>query len=820
MKKKNIILLLAALIAVFHVTMAVGATSIYGDSRFRPLYPYLEVINFVSSAIRMLMWGLILFLSWIVDGISSGLLDLIRMPHQFFESNWISEVMTTVNTISFLLLAPVLIFLGYKVWTKSDQNHELTKKIIRNSILTMCILGGFSWLMTLGNQLMQASVSALLNDTSTLTLSEEMVRGSILDLEYAHSRIAAGSSFNSLNRTNSLTSEGFQFFNINERANREIFNRAIVFRNGTIAYEDLADGLLFTSIGEEFLYRYQIMNPLGLILQLIAIAIAFVFSGIKFARLIFELGFKRVIAAGVGVFDIEGSGKFKTLITDIWNTFVLMFLVVLLFVLYIRFATWINILNVNLYVRILLQIGGALALIDGPKIVEKLTGHDAGLSADAVRTMHFGSSMLRTAKGFAGSFPHGKSSDDGTNGEDKAGQEQGASKDYSSKGDQKPPTPPTEGGGSAPSNYSTVKPNQNPSPQTLSSGVPPVAGSNQIQTPDQPMDGKGSQAADSQADVNFPQAEPGSSNHFGVFQPTLFDDIETTPSSIEGDSNPTVETGANFEQLSNSRDFGNHPISNFLEGKDSPPPLTYSTVPSKSDSNIPKVSLRTDASDVKKAPNNPLNQVGEIIDSTPITQSESSNLPEPVESVQFKSEPSSINQPLKKVSDSEGNKNQISYPTESNAKSMEVITDVASQGSQLHAGESKVNAFTQNDGKNFMPDSHVESYNFPQPEESGRFQTESYINQAESRPFTTYSEADNRRELTQKTVAFEPQATASGQNQGFDNSMPKEQTAFEPQKNGFASKNSGDTLAFPKEKVAVELREKGGKMDVSNTQRD
>ena len=397
--KKIIITSSLSLLAILFIPFT-SVFAVYGGGAYTPLYPHMEVMNFVSTALRMLLWWIVSGVSWIVDGISTGLYELIQLPYSFFESSWINGILSQVNKIYFLLLAPTLIFIGYKLWIKSDQNHEYTKKILRNIVVTICLLSGFSWLMGVANDLMSASVDSLIESNSgNLTLSQELIRSSIIDIEYVANQISNGASYDSLSHKNNLTSDAFQYFDINTKADKSIFDHALVYKNNSLEKVKLSDGVLFTSFGEEFLYRYQVQNWLALILQLLVMAIAYVFSGVKFARLIFDLGFKKVIATGVAILDIDGSGKFKKLLSEIGNTFVLMFLVVLLFVIYTKYSSWINDTNTNIYVQILLQIGGALALIDGPKIVEKLTGKDAGLSTDAMRAMAFGASTLKSTKG-------------------------------------------------------------------------------------------------------------------------------------------------------------------------------------------------------------------------------------------------------------------------------------------------------------------------------------------------------------------------------------------------------------------------------------
>lgn len=125
--KKIIITSSLSLLAILFIPFT-SVFAVYGGGAYTPLYPHMEVMNFVSTALRMLLWWIVSGVSWIVDGISTGLYELIQLPYSFFESSWINGILSQVNKIYFLLLAPTLIFIGYKLWIKSDQNHEYTKK--------------------------------------------------------------------------------------------------------------------------------------------------------------------------------------------------------------------------------------------------------------------------------------------------------------------------------------------------------------------------------------------------------------------------------------------------------------------------------------------------------------------------------------------------------------------------------------------------------------------------------------------------------------------------------------------------------------------
>lgn len=135
-----------------------------------------------------------------------------------------------------------------------------------------------------------------------------------------------------------------------------------------------------TKIGRETYYRYHV-NWLPLIATLLITTIALGISIIKIGRAVFDLAFHQIFGMFVAASDLTGGQRTKKVIIEIMNTYVVIFIMMLLLQVFMMFTTWANGLKgeIGTFGLILLLIAGAWAVIDAPDIIQRQLGIDAGL---------------------------------------------------------------------------------------------------------------------------------------------------------------------------------------------------------------------------------------------------------------------------------------------------------------------------------------------------------------------------------------------------------------------------------------------------------
>lgn len=409
------------LVAIFFLLSAIVVYANPTYMNFYALHPFIIRQGLLGDIGRWFTWGIISGLSWIVNGVESAIFYLLTMGNPFFNSDFVTILMNYIHVVAVIFVPVVVIVIGIKVMTQGSQGMDYFKKVAKNVVFTILVVLGFNFLINTANNLMASGASYIIGTNDSLSLADELVSSSIVDLNHAY-QFGASFNPNDLTHRNGLTAFEMAHLDYLQTANRSIFTHRIEMGATAPYFHELSDGR-FPLIGvvDMFVghvYRFVIISPFALIIQLLVMTVALLYSGIKFAKLTYDIAFKRLISTLIGIFDLHEGSKFKMLMSDIGNTFLMMFFVVLSFTLYIRFSLWLNSAAFPIFVNLLLLVGGSMGLIDGPKIVEKLTGHDAGMTSDGIRTMYFMSRMAggagrgvrnvaRGTKNFAGGITEG-----------------------------------------------------------------------------------------------------------------------------------------------------------------------------------------------------------------------------------------------------------------------------------------------------------------------------------------------------------------------------------------------------------------------------
>lgn len=142
------------------------------------------------------------------------------------------------------------------------------------------------------------------------------------------------------------------------------------------------------------LYYYHIDFWSTLVLM-IAVAICLIFSGIKIATTLFEIMFSQLITPFIIATDLNGSGRAKKAIQNMLLSNIILMIVVILLRIYIAVIWGVKSSDYgdNFAVMLIVIIAGAKFVIDGPEILTKLFGIDAGVKSGAATMMAINQSM-------------------------------------------------------------------------------------------------------------------------------------------------------------------------------------------------------------------------------------------------------------------------------------------------------------------------------------------------------------------------------------------------------------------------------------------
>jgi len=339
----------------------------------------LELGNIFESCIRSLGWGLITLLAKLVNGIEKTA-NKVYTLNGFFNSTEINQLIDRYKPIVWTILAISIGILGFKIIFNRQQNRNELPSNILFSILVVVLLSTF---MTKLNDITKFAIGTL--NTTNPSITDTLVKESLYDIYYLDAN-----NFNLEGEKNNISAENIYNIDINEALDTsnvkdsELFKKKIVFdTNGDKKLVKLEKG--WFSIDEMY-YRYNI-DFIPVIISLGAIAIAFICIMLKVIRLLFELAFNKFFVTLLAFADISDSKKLKEMVKHIISIFVVIFITAVLTNMYMLYNSWLtktlvnNGLGNNGILKILFIVGGAIAVIDGPNIVERILGIDAGLKS-------------------------------------------------------------------------------------------------------------------------------------------------------------------------------------------------------------------------------------------------------------------------------------------------------------------------------------------------------------------------------------------------------------------------------------------------------
>ena len=338
----------------------------------------LQVGDIFKNCFRWIGWMIIKGLSILVNGIEECMNNIYTL-NGFFNSPEITSLINKYKPIIWTILAISIAILGFKVMFNKQQNRGELPGNILFSILVVVLL---PTVMIKLNDITKVAVNSV--GTSSITITDTLVKEGLYDIYYLDSI-----GFDLNGDKNRL---GYNLYNIDinepldskELSTKEDFDKKVVYdEGGNRSLEKLDKG--WFKFDEEY-YRYSI-NFIPIIISLGAMAIAFTCIILKVTRLMIDLAFNKFFATLLAFADIADGKKLKEIIKHIISIFVVIFFTAILTNMYMLYNTWLsrslieNGLGRDSILKLMAIVGGAIAVTDGPNIVERILGIDVGLKS-------------------------------------------------------------------------------------------------------------------------------------------------------------------------------------------------------------------------------------------------------------------------------------------------------------------------------------------------------------------------------------------------------------------------------------------------------
>lgn len=133
---------------------------------------------------------------------------------------------------------------------------------------------------------------------------------------------------------------------------------------------------------------------------LIAISVAFLFSILTIVTATFELGVAKIVSVLVFATDLETGEKTKTVIQDIMTAYMVIAFTGVNLSLYSLFVSYIGSKDMNLILYVLCMIGATFILMKGSKTIMRYFGADVGLSSSMGQLIATGAMAKMALSGF------------------------------------------------------------------------------------------------------------------------------------------------------------------------------------------------------------------------------------------------------------------------------------------------------------------------------------------------------------------------------------------------------------------------------------
>ncbi|WP_353049153.1 pLS20_p028 family conjugation system transmembrane protein [Exiguobacterium sp. s56] len=342
----------------------------------------LSLSTLVLDALRSMGWILIRGLAVLIDGLEK-VTDNILLTKAFFNNSQVVEFVSTIQPFLYVLLAASFLFTGYLIIFQKKFDRE---GFLINLFITLLILGLLSPTMTQVSEFSDTAIDFTTQNSgensSSESISNQILRENIHDLiEYDRNDFSGleGEALNSLPQSHLRNIDINEVFDSNEfrlgSTGEQISQSKLTWNGETMGTSKLDQGGV--EWNNQYYYRYQ-PNWLTIFVTLGIMGFTLFSIAYKLARLSFELAFNYVLAILVAPADLHSGQKTKKVIQSILNTFLVIILIFVSIKLYTIGTAYLA-ETLDGFAYLIALIAFSVALIDGPNMVERLFGIDAGL---------------------------------------------------------------------------------------------------------------------------------------------------------------------------------------------------------------------------------------------------------------------------------------------------------------------------------------------------------------------------------------------------------------------------------------------------------
>lgn len=382
---------------------------------------YFERGSMWTVPLRIIGWLLIKVLAFLcntAEQLYRSCFELFGL-FDFSKNTEIRNLVNSIKDYSWVLIAISILAIGV---TLILSNESYKPRILKNIMIAICVICCMPTMLLMIANVTNVSINNTLNYvSSSSSTTDDMIKSNVYDLKASFVK----------HQPNGFILENpvnVQMISADERLYND---QDWVGGNGSFIYDRITYYVLYDTDGNAYLdetkydglfwqltqdtyYRYYI-DYLTIIITLITLIIVFSVSAFKTIKLLYEIIVSWFLATFFSLADINGGEKIKRILQGILYSFLTMYLISFCIVLYLTIVNWLNsdffggdyvTFYNNALLKSIVLIFLSIAVVDGPNVIERILGIDAGLhsgmrtmmglGATAVDTYHMGKNAIKS----------------------------------------------------------------------------------------------------------------------------------------------------------------------------------------------------------------------------------------------------------------------------------------------------------------------------------------------------------------------------------------------------------------------------------------
>lgn len=409
-------LLFIVVILLFSAQIAAAESSEITFLKKLEAYYIADISSYPGDALRVIGFGIIKFLAWMGDSLYSGL-------QQVFDAitfSYSDEILALVSRYSVLYKSFFLVaVVGFGLYLIMKKGQKELNTVMCVFVMILILSGMPLMMQKIGNLTVASSHFVTQqwnnsgNEKKITSISGTVLKESIVDLRKVDKNMTDTSLPKGLKKGsgyNNFNSNTWKTIDINSRMDYEskdyTLNHQSVWENKLEASDESGQYELtkidgWTKFTSNYYYRYQITSWFGIFVMLGCMSFLLFFLIIRAAKIVIDLAGAMIYTPFIAVTDLTTGQRIKEAIKDIIAHFAAMFVLAAFMGIYFVAFTWINSSNLSIVPQLGMHVALVWAILDGPNIIERIIGVDAGFSG-VWKTVLAAKSGADIARGFGG----------------------------------------------------------------------------------------------------------------------------------------------------------------------------------------------------------------------------------------------------------------------------------------------------------------------------------------------------------------------------------------------------------------------------------